>query len=103
MSSEVQKEETFELNKTAIEKLVKTKLDLPTDKSAVETVNAVLNSILELLEANIHVDGFKLKIHGFGQFRVVHKEAKMIKVPKTGEKKMGQAKRKIKFIGRGLS
>jgi len=89
---------TFELNKTAIEQLVKTKLGLSSDKAAAETVNAVLDSVLELLEANVHVDGFKLKIHGFGQFRVVHKEAKMIKVPKTGEKKMGQPKRKIKFV-----
>lgn len=87
-----------ESNRKELEALVKEKLNLPTAKAATETVQAVIDAVYEILEANVATDGFKFKIHGLGQFRVVHKAAKMVKVPKTGEQKMGEPKRKIKFL-----
>lgn len=87
-----------EASRTEIEALVKDKLSLSTAKAATETVKAVLDSIMEVLAKGVDSDGFKLKLFGFGQFRVTHKPAKMVKNPRTGEKKMGSAKRKIKFL-----
>ena len=87
-----------EANRKELEALVKEKLNLSTAKAATETVEAVLGAIHDILATNVATDGFKFKIHGFGQFRVTHKPAKMVKVPKTGEKKMGEPKRKIKFL-----
>jgi nucleoid DNA-binding protein len=87
-----------EANRKELEALVKEKLSLPTAKAATETVEAVLGAIHDILAENVKSDGFKFKIHGFGQFRVIHKPAKMVKIPKTGEQKMGQAKNKIKFL-----
>lgn len=76
---------------------VKEKLAIETTTQADRTVKAVFEAIVEELAANIGTDGFKLKIPGFGQYKVSHTEAKPRRIPATGEMKMTPGKRKVKF------
>lgn len=63
-----------------------------------EAALAFFDVITELLKENAENDGFKIRVPKFGKWEVHHKAARMRRNPKTGEKKMGSAYRKIKFV-----
>jgi nucleoid DNA-binding protein len=63
-----------------------------------EAAMAFFEAITELLKENVGSEGFKIRIPKFGKWEVHHKAARMRRNPKTGEKKMGSAFWKIKFV-----
>lgn len=84
-------------NRSAIVTRLKEKLNIDTVAQADRTVKAVFECVIEEIAANITSDGFKLKIPGFGQFKVTHTEEKERRIPTTGELKLTPGKRKVKF------
>ncbi len=64
---------------------VRAVLNLSSDREADHTVRAVLDCFVSEIAENIDVNGFTLKLRGFGKFEVRHKEGKMRKVPLTGK------------------
>lgn len=77
--------------------LVRAKLNLTSDREANNVVNVVTDAIVATLTTNIEVNGYTLKLPGFGKFTVRHKQGKMRKIPLTGETKLTADKRKVKF------
>lgn len=87
------------LGREAVEEIVRQKLPwLSSNKQAHEAVIAVLEGISEVMAANIDKDGFKLRLPLFGSYKVKHVTGKMTRNPKTGEKKMAEPKRKIRWV-----
>ncbi len=78
--------------------LVRKELNLSSDRQANNVVNVVIDSIVAVVTGNIEIDGFTLKLPGFGKFTVRHKQGKMRKIPLTGKVQMTADKRKVKFI-----
>jgi nucleoid DNA-binding protein len=76
-------------------------LNLPTKKEAEHIINVVVAELEHTLLNNLAVNGFQLKLNSFGKFSVRHKSGIRRKIPFTGEIKMTNAKRKVKFITLG--
>ena len=76
-------------------------LNLPTKKEAEHIINVVISELEHTLLNNLAVNGFQLKLNSFGKFSVRHKSGIRRKIPFTGEIKMTNAKRKVKFITLG--
>jgi len=77
---------------------VRSVLNLSSDREADHIVTTVLDAIVLEVTSNINVDGFTLKLPGFGKFVVRHKPGRMRTLPLTGKTQMTSDKRKVKFI-----
>jgi nucleoid DNA-binding protein len=76
-------------------------LNLPTKKEAENIINVVVAELEHTLLNNLAVNGFQLKLNSFGKFSIRHKSGIRRKIPFTGEIKMTNDKRKVKFITLG--
>jgi nucleoid DNA-binding protein len=82
--------------------LVQRNLNLGTKKEAEKVIDTVISSLEEVLLNNLAKDKFTLKLNRFGKFWIKHKPGIYRKIPFTGETKMTDAKRKVKFVTLGL-
>ena len=80
---------------------VQTALSLPTKKESGRVIDAVIGSLETTLLNNLGVDGFTLKLNGFGKFYVRHRPGIRRKIGFTGETIQTKMKRKIRFISLG--
>lgn len=64
-------------------------------------VNAVIASLETTLLNHLGMDGFTLKLNGFGKFYVRHRPGICRKIGFTGETIQTKMKRKIRFISLG--
>lgn len=80
---------------------VQKSLKLSTKKEAENVINIVLAELEHTLLNNLATNGFQLKLNSFGKFSIRHKAGIRRKIPFTGEVKMTNAKRKVKFITLG--
>jgi len=76
-------------------------LGLSTKKEAEHIINVVVSALENTLLNNLVTNGFQLKLNSFGKFSIRHKKGIKRKIPFTGEVKMTNAKRKVKFITLG--
>ncbi len=76
-------------------------LDVPTKKQAEMIVDAVVRALEETLLNNLPVNGFTLKLGGFGKFSVRHKPGILRKIPFTGETIVTKDRRKVTFVSLG--
>jgi nucleoid DNA-binding protein len=76
-------------------------LNLSTKKEAEELVTKVIKCIEDTLIDNLGSDSFSMKLNSFGKFSIHHKPGIYRKIPFTGETKMTNAKRKVKFVALG--
>lgn len=76
-------------------------LNLSTKKEAEGLVNTLISCIEETLVDNLATDKFSMKLNSFGKFSIRHKPGIYRKIPFTGETKMTNAKRKVKFVALG--
>ncbi len=76
-------------------------LDLSTKKEAEDILTKVITCIEDTLVDNIDNDGFSMKLNSFGKFSIRLKPGIYRKIPFTGETKMTDAKRKVKFVSLG--
>lgn len=76
-------------------------LNLSTKKEAENVVDTVISALEQTLLNNLGTDKFSLKLNSFGKFTVRHKPGIYRKIPFTGETKMTNAKRKVKFVTLG--
>lgn len=76
-------------------------LNLGTKKEAESITNTVIQCIEDTLVENLETDKFSMKLNSFGKFTVRHKPGIYRKIPFTGETKMTNAKRKVKFVTLG--
>jgi nucleoid DNA-binding protein len=76
-------------------------LALPTKKEAEDLVNTVVSCIEGVLVDNLMTDKFSMKLGSFGKFSVHHRSGSLRKIPFTGEIKLTDDKRKIKFVSLG--
>jgi nucleoid DNA-binding protein len=81
--------------------LVQRALNLQTKKESERIIDTVISSLESVLLNNLAIDGFTLKLNRFGKFTVKHKKGIYRKIPFTGETKMTNAKRKVKFVTLG--
>jgi nucleoid DNA-binding protein len=81
--------------------IVQRSLGLGTKKEAEQIIDVVVSALEETLLNNLAVDKFSLKLKSFGKFTIRHKPGIYRKSPFTGETKMTNAKRKIKFVTLG--
>ena len=81
--------------------LVQQALGLGTKKEADHVIDTVVSAIERTILDNIAIDKFSLKLNRFGKFTVRHRPGIYRKIPFTGETKMTNAKRKVKFITLG--
>jgi len=81
--------------------LVQRALNLGTKKEAEKIIDTVISSLEEDLLNNLAKDKFTLKLNRFGKFTIRHKPGIYRKIPFTGETKMTNAKRKVKFVTLG--
>ncbi len=77
-------------------------LCLTTKKEAEHVLNAVVASLELVLLENLDLEGFTIKLGGFGKFSVRHKPSILRRIPFTGEIKQIPAKRKVKFVSLGV-
>lgn len=82
--------------------LVQQALNLPTKKEAEKVIDRVITALETVLVNNLANDQFTLKLNRFGKFSIRHKPGIYRKIPFTGETKMTNAKRKVKFVTLGL-
>jgi nucleoid DNA-binding protein len=81
---------------------VQTALSLATKKEAGHVVNDVVIRRLEATLLNhLGMDGFTLKLNGFGKFSVRHRPGILRKIGFTGETMQTKMLRKIKFVSLG--
>ncbi len=80
---------------------VQKELGLSTKKEAEHIINVVVSELEHTLLNNLATNGFQLKLNSFGKFSIRHKAGIRRKIPFTGEVKMTNAKRKVKFITLG--
>ena len=73
-----------------------------TKKEAEHVLNAVVTSLRVVLLENLDTAGFTIKLGSFGKFSVRHKSGTLRKIPFTGETKLTNDKRKIKFVSLGV-
>lgn len=76
-------------------------LNLATKKEAENIINVVVSALESTLLHNLVTNGFQLKLNSFGKFSIRHKSGIYRKIPFTGETKMTNAKRKVKFVTLG--
>jgi nucleoid DNA-binding protein len=81
--------------------IVQRNLGLGTKKEAERVIDIVVSALEETLLNNLAIDKFSLKLNSFGKFTIRHKPGIYRKIPFTGETKMTNAKRKIKFVTLG--
>jgi nucleoid DNA-binding protein len=77
-------------------------LRLETKKEAEIAVRTVIEALEQTLLNNLSVEGFSLKLGGFGKFKVRHLKPTTRKVGFSGETVMTKAKRKVKFVPLGM-
>jgi len=65
-------------------------------------VRTVIEALEQTLLNNLSVEGFSLKLGGFGKFKVRHLKPTTRKVGFSGETVMTKAKRKVKFVPLGM-
>ena len=80
---------------------VRQALSLTTKKDAEHIIDTVVSALEATLLNNLATDKFSLKLNSFGKFTVRHKPGIYRKIPFTGETKMTNAKRKVKFVTLG--
>jgi nucleoid DNA-binding protein len=76
-------------------------LNLSTKKKAEEIVNKVITCIEDTLIDNLDINNFSMKLNSFGKFTVKHRLGTLRRIPFTGETKITDNKRKIRFIALG--
>lgn len=76
-------------------------LSLETKKEAEVAVGAVIEALEQTLLNNLSVEGFSLKLGGFGKFKVRHLKPTTRRVGFSGETVTTKAKRKVKFVPLG--
>lgn len=76
-------------------------LKLTTKKDAERVIDTVIEALEATLLNNLKTDKFSLKLNSFGKFTVRHKPGIMRRIPFTGETKLTDDKRKIKFVSLG--
>lgn len=81
---------------------VQSALSLATKKEAEHVVKAVIESLETTLLNNLGINGFTLKLHGFGKFSVRHKPGIRRKVGFSGQTIQTKMLRKVKFVSLGV-
>jgi len=76
-------------------------LALTTKKEAEHVIDTVISALEQTLLNNLSVDKFSLKLNSFGKFTVRHKPGIMRRIPFTGEVKLTEDRRKVKFVSLG--
>ena len=76
-------------------------LSLETKKEAEIAVGAVIEALEQTLLNNLSIEGFSLKLGGFGKFKVRHLKPTTRRVGFSGETVTTKAKRKVKFVPLG--
>jgi len=77
-------------------------LSLETKKEAEIAVGAVVEALEQTLLNNLSVEGFSLKLGGFGKFKVRHLKPTTRRVGFSGKTVTTKAKRKVKFVPLGM-
>jgi len=77
-------------------------LNLETKKEAEIAVGAVVDALEHTLLNNLGIDGFSLKLGGFGKFKVRHTKPITRRVGFSGETVITKTKRKIRFVSLGM-
>lgn len=80
---------------------VQSTLNLSTRKETEFIIQAVISALEQTLIDRIDSDDFSLKLGSFGKFTIRHKPGIYRKIPFTGETKMTNAKRTVKFVALG--
>jgi nucleoid DNA-binding protein len=65
-------------------------------------VGAVIEALEQTLLNNLSIEGFSLKLGGFGKFKVRHLKPTTRRVGFSGETVTTKAKRKVKFVPLGM-
>jgi len=81
---------------------VQESLNLETKKEAEIAVRAVVDALEQTLLNNLGIDGFSLKLGGFGKFKVRHTKPIIRRVGFSGETVITKRKRKIRFVPLGM-
>jgi nucleoid DNA-binding protein len=76
-------------------------LNLSTKKEAEELLKKIIVCIEETLIDNLDNDKFSMKLNSFGKFSIHHKPGILRNIPFTGETKMTEDKRKVRFVALG--
>jgi nucleoid DNA-binding protein len=87
-----------QVGRKTVTALVRTKLNLPSDRQADRLVNTVTDSIVQVIRENIETNGFELRLPSFGKFVVRHKQGKRRLIRLTGKIQLTADKRKVKFL-----
>jgi nucleoid DNA-binding protein len=82
--------------------IVQRALSLGTKKEAEHIIDTVISALEQVLLNNLANNQFVLKLNSFGKFTIRHKPGIYRKIPFTGETKMTNAKRKVKFVTLGI-
>jgi len=77
-------------------------LSLETKKEAEIAVGAVVDALEQTLLNNLGIEGFSLKLGGFGKFKVRHLKATTRRLGFSGETVTTKPKRKVKFVPLGM-
>ncbi|MGB6476399.1 MAG: HU family DNA-binding protein [Candidatus Sulfotelmatobacter sp.] len=77
-------------------------LSLETKKEAEIAVGAVIDALEQTLLNNLGIEGFSLKLGGFGKFKVRHLKATTRRLGFSGETVTTKPKRKVKFVPLGM-
>lgn len=80
---------------------VRSTLNLQTRKEAEFIIQAVISALEQTLIDRIDSNGFSLKLGSFGKFKIHHRPSIYRKIPFTGEMKVINPKRKVKFLALG--
>jgi nucleoid DNA-binding protein len=80
---------------------VQTVLGLSTKKEAEQIVDAVIEGLEITLLNNLGMNGFTLKLNGFGKFSVRHRPGTVRRVGFSGQTIQTKAVRKIRFVSLG--
>jgi nucleoid DNA-binding protein len=77
-------------------------LSLPTKKEAEHIINTVIGSLETTMLNHLDMDGFTLKLNGFGKFYVRHRPGIRRRIGFSGQTIQTKMQRKVKFISLGL-
>lgn len=81
---------------------VQSALNLETKKEAEIVIGAVVDALEHTLLNNLGIEGFSLKLGGFGKFKVRHTKPITRRVGFSGETVITKGKRKIRFVPLGM-
>jgi nucleoid DNA-binding protein len=81
---------------------VQQSLNLETKKEAEIAVGAVVDALEQTLLNNLGIDGFSLKLGGFGKFKVRHTKPITRRVGFSGETVITKRRRRIRFVSLGM-